>query len=260
MTSKADDIDDILGFKDGEDSIVEVQKDTSVSNAISNTSEALASDPRLQWESNPISSSVMVLNKDLPKLMGDLRNVDPEYIDVVNRLLNQYGLLPNLKYDELYAELAELSVKSCPTPTLQVLNVELEKVQGSKDRLSEIFIDVLKNHTFKKRAVDILRDSWAKFSNEKSADKRKGEGSFVVSDFESDFASTEALLKSCVHVLKNLDSLTDNLSRRITVIQLQLKLFDMGRSALPDFNFDKTPSMFEEITEGKTNEAGKEEG
>jgi hypothetical protein len=58
-------------------------------------------------------------------------------------------LLPKLNYDILYSELAQLSIKSCPTPTLQVLNLELEKVQGAKDRLSEIFIDVIKNHTFK---------------------------------------------------------------------------------------------------------------
>ena len=164
-------------------------------------------------------------------------NIPSDYDGMIKRVQTDYTQLPFLDYDDLYAELAELSVKSCPTPTLQVLNSEIQKVQSAKDRLSEIFVNVLRNFTFKKRAVDILRDAWSKFSEEKSADKRKGSACFVLSDFEMDYAATEALMKSCNHIIKNLDSLHDSLSRRITIIQLQLKMHDMGRGALPSFDF-----------------------
>lgn len=162
-----------------------------------------------------------------------------DFQSLVDRVLIQYRLLPPLDYTAIYQELAELSIKSCPTPSLQVLNDELQKVQGAKDRLSEIFVAVVQCHNFKKRAVDILQDAWGKFTEEKNADGRKGDAAFRLSNFTMDFAKVEALLKACSHILKNLDSLHDSLSRRITVYQLTLKLQDIGRGALPDFDFER---------------------
>jgi hypothetical protein len=188
-------------------------------------------------EATVVPLSYEVGDIDNPSIVGD--GIPIEYETIVNRIKETYSSLPILDYDELYKELAELSVKSCPTPTLQVLNVEIQKVQGAKDRLSEIFVNVLRTYTFKKRAVDILRDSWAKYANDKSADKRKADAISKTSLFEIDFGRTESMLKVCTHILRNLDSLHDSLSRRITVMQLQLKLHDIGRGALPDFDFDK---------------------
>jgi hypothetical protein len=253
----ADDFDKLLGFDDGEDDFItkEIQSTPSVEQALTvektvgKTEVSSIKDVvQVQVDEKSIYAKMEPQN-EYPSLIGIQDNSD--YVNVANRLLMQYKMLPYLQYDEIYKEMSELSIKSCPTPTLSVLNFELERVQAAKDRLSEIFVDVIKNHTFKKRAVDILRDSWGKFSNEKSADRRKGEAAYIVSDFESDFALTEAMLKSCMHILKNLDSLHDNLSRRITIIQLQLKLHDVGRGALPDFNFDRTPSFIEEIEDSK---------
>jgi len=171
-----------------------------------------------------------------PDLVGD--DFPPDYIKIVNRIKVQYGLLPSLDYDAIYKEMSDLSVKSCPTPSLEVLNDELHKVQAAKDRLSEILIDVIKCYNFKKRAVDILKDSWGKFTLEKNTEGRKGDATFRLSHFLTDFSRTEALSKSCDHVLKNLDSLQDNLSRRITIWHLLLKLRE-GRMSLPDHDFDK---------------------
>jgi len=171
----------------------------------------------------------------MPKLRGD--DFPQEYLDLVNRVRTQYSFLPKLDYRGLYAELSDLSIQSTPTPTLQTINAELSKVQAFKDRLAEIYVDVLQCHNIKKRAVDILKDGWGRYANEKSADRRKGDATFRLSDFEMDFAETEALLKACNHVIKNLDSLHDNLSRRITIRQIQLKLGNT-RTGLPDFDFD----------------------
>lgn len=170
----------------------------------------------------------------------------PEYIKMAERIRIQYELLPTLDYENIDKEIRELSIKSTPTPTLQVLNDELHKIQAAKDRLSEILMDVIKCYNFKNRAVDILRDAWGRFTAEKNTEGRKGDATFRLSNFMIDFARVEALSKSCNHVLKNLDSLHDNLSRRITVWQLLLKLRDIGRGGLPDYNFDK-------ISEGDIN-------
>jgi len=175
--------------------------------------------------------------EEIPSLRGD--GFASDYIGMVDRIQWQYKMLPKLDLDAIYSEISDLSVKACPTPTLQVLNDEIQKVQRAKDRLSEIFIDILKCHNFKKRAVDILEDAWLKFTIEKNADARKGDAAFRLSNFILDFASTEGLLKACTHVLRNLDSLHDSLSRRITIYQLTMKLHDVGRSALPDYDFDR---------------------
>jgi len=190
-----------------------------------------------------------VKDSDLPDLRGD--NYPQEYISMVNRVKLEYSMLPKFDYNKVYDELSDLSIKSSPTPTLQVLNDEIQRVQAAKDRLSEIFIGVLKSYTFKKRAVDILFDAWSKYSDDKSADKRKGDATFRLSDFNVDFAKVEGLLKACTHILKNLDSVHESLSRRITVIQLTMKLGDLGRGALPDFDYDKAMKQNDLISEDK---------
>jgi len=173
------------------------------------------------------------LETDLPELCG--AGYSEDFIKMVERVKMAYRMLPRLQYGALYRELADLSVTSSPTPTLQVLNDEIQKVQGAKDRLSEIMVKVLECHAIKKRLVDTLITSWGKFTPEKNAEARKGDGIFRLSSFTIDLAKAEALLKVCTHILKNLDSLHDSLSRRITINQLLLKMNDMGRGSLPDY-------------------------
>ena len=198
---------------------------------------------------------------EYPVLMGSEKFPD-DYKTLYSRIIMQYRMLPKINYDETYKEISVLSIKSCPTPSLSDLNSELEKVQAAKDRLCEIFIDVNRCYTFKKRAVDIVRDSWLKFAGGKAEGKnesiRKGESVYISSDFEIDLAQTEALIQACKHIIKNLDSLTENLSRRITIIQLQVKVQDIGRGMSPDFVFDKRATadislseMTEEIDVGE---------
>lgn len=203
----------------------------------------------------------MVEKVEYPVLMGSEKFPD-DYKTLYNRIIMQYKMLPKINYDETYKEISVLSIKSCPTPSLSDLNSELQKVQAAKDRLCEIYIDVNRCYTFKKRAVDIIRDSWLKFAGGKAEGKnesiRKGESVYISSDFEIDLSQVEALIQACKHIIKNLDSLTENLSRRITIIQLQVKVQDIGRGMSPDFVFDKRATgdislseMVEEIDVGE---------
>jgi len=191
--------------------------------------------PQGQGGSSVVSTSDFVreLETDLPELCGD--GYSEDFIKMVERVKAAYRMLPVLQYSLLYRELADLSVTSSPTPTLQVLNDEIQRVQRAKDRLSEIMIKVLECHNIKKRLVDTLITAWGKFTVEKNAEARKGDGEFRLSNFTIDLAKAESLLKVCNHILKNLDSLHDSLSRRITINQLLLKMNDMGRGSLPDY-------------------------
>lgn len=213
------DIEDVLSI-DG-DEFVSIDNEVGDAKAIKNIND----------------NEIDYLSNTLPSFRGN--DCPLQFKELVDRILVQYKLLPSLDYNEIYQEISELSIKSCPTPTLQVLNDEIQRVQAAKDRLSEIYVSVVQSHNFKKRAVDILQDAWGKFTDEKNAEKRKGDSAFRLSNFVIDFAKIETLLKACNHILKNLDSLHDSLSRRITIYQLTLKLQDIGRGALPDLDLEK---------------------
>lgn len=197
----------------------------------------------------------------LPELIGD--DYPPQYLKMVSRIKLRYAQLPVLDHYAIEKELSELSFESSPTPTLQVLNDELYKVQSAKDRLADIVIEVNKCYSIKNRMVDILKDAWGKFSSEKNAESRKGDAAFRLSNFSIDFAEVEALMKTCNHVFKNLDSMQERLSRTITVYQNILKLRDMGRGGLPDYNFEKKEGksdLLEELNIAQSNTTNSEEG
>ena len=215
----ANDDDDIFGFESE-------KSEKKIDNA------PIVSDvpPVVEVVPTPVSD-----DENFPKLMGT--SYPKEFLELITRVKTQYDNLPLLDYDSMYKEMTDLTVRSCPTPTLQIINQELQKVQAAKERLSEIMVDIIKCHSLKKRIVDILSESWGNFSSEKSADKRKGDSVFRLSDFDMDFGRVDASLRVATQISRNLESLQENLSRRITIFQLQLKLHDIGRGALPDFEF-----------------------
>ena len=190
----------------------------------------------------------------IPRLVGD--NFPKDYKYVVDRFLAMYSTLPEMDYDAIHKEISELNVDSSPTPTLQLINLKLQRVQASKDRLAEIYQEVIRCYTFKKRAVNVLSESWNKFAEGSSADKRKSDSAFRLSEFHADLAQVESLYNVCEHILRNLDSQSNSISRQITIIQSQLKMFDMGRGALPDFDFNKSSlnEGFESLGEPVINE------
>lgn len=254
--------DDFLGKMEENISGAPIEQNSNVASNVA--SDVITNTVKSAEKTIPFIAEVKEKEDDsLPDLVGD--NYPEAYVKMVNRIKAQYAFYPKLDYDKIYAEVTELSIKSSPTPTLQVLNDELHRVQSAKDRLSEILIDVIKCYNFKKRAVDILKDSWGKFTDEKNTEGRKGDATFRLSDFLADFAETEALSKTCDHILKNLDSLHDSLSRRITIWQLIIKLRDIGRGGMPDHDYDRSTGGDTDINlfkddENKDNEEGGNSG
>ncbi|GAF81119.1 unnamed protein product, partial [marine sediment metagenome] len=155
------------------------------------------------------------IENDIPSYYPELVGSDypSEYRQMVERFLIIYRRLPKIIYDDVHKEVSQLNVDSSPTPTLQLINLKLQKIQANKDRLAEIYQDVIRCYTFKKRAVSILTDSWSQFADGKSADKRKSDSAFRLGSFGMDLAELEALYNVCENVLRNLDSRSNAISR-----------------------------------------------
>lgn len=191
-------------------------------------------------------------SNEVPKVNPNMSHLPMEYLSVIERVRLQYGVLPKINYNVVYNELKELNVNSVRVPTLQSINEELQRIQAAKDRLSEIFLDVNRAFFFKKRAVDILKNAWMKYSSEKSSDKRSGEADEILINFMNDFSELEGLFKSCVGIMKNLDSSHERLYKTITIEQLTMKLSNIGRSGLPDLDNDTSSlNNTEYTTDGK---------
>jgi len=180
----------------------------------------------------------------LPQPLGD--NLPVEFSSMISKVHAMYRMFPEIDQEAMYEELLNLSVKTISTPTLQLVNQELQKVQAVKERLAEIMISLVRVHTFKKRQVDILKESWIHFSTEKSADKRKADSVYRLSEFESDFLAIDALWKTANHILQNLSSTQEILSRRITIFNIEAKVYENGRHGIPDYEF-RGASLNDEI-------------
>jgi len=255
MTDGLDEFDELLGDIGKEESEESEESDALTSDLTEKPLEVTDKDK------TPATPEVEVKaegdESDIPQLMGD--DYPLQYIDLVDRVQYQYKCLPVLNYKEIYEELSDLAIKSNPSPTLQGINDEIQKVQAAKERLSEIYRHVERNFFLKKRSVDIIESAWAKYTNEKSADKRKGDAVLRVSNFTIDFALVEACYRVCQHVIKNLDSCHESLSRQITVNQLLLKMNDFSRGGLPDYDFEDRKRQNSEDNENNENNDGNDD-
>lgn len=134
------------------------------------------------------------------------------------------GRLKRMDRKEIYDEIRLLNVSISENPSLQQINVEISKVQAAKDRLSEILINAHSNFIILKRICELLTDGWTVFSDKNSAEKRKGEAGLKMYQFAELSSESEAIYKAAAHILKNLDSKQETLSRQVTVFALLLKL------------------------------------
>jgi len=183
----------------------------------------------------------------LPQLIG--KDYPKEFLSVVDRVHSIYRMFPDLDHESIYQELVTLSVEAKPTPTPQLIDAQLHKVQAVKERLSEIMVKVGRVHSFKKRQVEILKESWIHFSTEKSADKRKADAVYRISEFESDFLLIDSIHRTSTSILNNLCSVQEILSRRITIQSLEIKMHEAGRHSFPDYEFNNRSLNDTEVAE-----------
>ena len=155
---------------------------------------------------------------------GNLTIKDLEQI--VERMLKT---LPRLNRASLRLEMEDMFVNIQENPTTKDLNEGLAKAQGYKDRLSEIYTLALRELKLRSRTMDMLYDAINYVSTAKSADKRKGEATMKYPMLIIQKDAAETFLKEVEHVLQNIKSSHDSISRQITLMQIQLQLGEVRR-------------------------------
>ena len=221
---KDDEIDALLNEDEEIMPVVEIEHravDLKIAESIGGDFEGVKADAEILFE--------------LHKLLGDHYPI--EFTQMSNTILARYKTFPLLDFEKIYEELEVLGVRSEPTPTLHQINSQLQQMKSAKERLSEIVYTIIPSHTFKKRAVELLKDSWQGFSKEKGVVPKKADATFRISQFEQDYMATDSLYKAAMHIAKNLESTQEILSRRITIAGLQLKINDHGRHHNPDNDY-----------------------
>ena len=135
-------------------------------------------------------------------------------------------------------------------PSIQDLGAYMQRVQGAKDRVVEIVQTAHYNHLITKKVADVLTEAFMAVAEANSADKRKGQATLELGSYQLRAAEAEAFYKHCMSEMENLDSKHLTASRRITCIQMSLKLSDYGDQTVPgmaeprsaDGKFDAPPS------------------
>jgi hypothetical protein len=74
----------------------------------------------------------------------------------------------------------------------------------------------------------LLKEGWSTFSNQTTAEKRKGESFLKMHQFIESASEAESLYKATAHIMKNLDSKHESLTRQVTVNGLAIKLNDFS--------------------------------
>lgn len=146
---------------------------------------------------------------------------------VVNSMLST---LPRLNRAALRIEMENMAVELKQSPTTDDLSQGLAFAQGYKDRLSEIYMMALREHKIRQRAGELLLDAYNVISNGKSADKRRGEAIMKYSMMLIHMEAAETFLKEVEHIIQNVKSTMEAISRQVSIIQLQLQLGEVRKS------------------------------
>lgn len=179
------------------------------------------------------------LNPYIPSLL-DGRNYPEEFIKIVQKCNSSLSKYPVVDYEEISEELSTLSIRSSKTPTLDIISEEISRAQAIQDRLTEIYVQIVPICSVKKRYLELLKLAWMNYAKGGSKDKREGDASSILIEYEVDYAETDSLRSALLQVIKNVESILHSYSRRITVFQIQSKNGDFGgRSNMPEINFEK---------------------
>lgn len=151
--------------------------------------------------------------------------------------------LPKLNRRKLRAEIETFQVALSQTPTTHDINEGLALAQGYKDRLSEIYMMALREQKTRSRCVDLLFDANNVISKGKSADVRRGEATMKYPMHLIQLEGAETFLKEVEHILQNVKSAHEAISRQASVMQIQLQLGEVRKAPTKEYS---TNSLAEE--------------
>lgn len=169
---------------------------------------------------------------DIGKGEYSLTDLEKEIIDVLNTL-------PKLDRYALRREMVNMIVSVEENPTTFGINEGLAKAQAYKSRLAEIYTLAIREFKLRKRCMEILQDAIMKVSNEKSADKRKGEFAMRYPILLMQEQAAENFYEEVKHLISNMASANENVSRQVSVLQLQVQLGEVRRSESSKQSFNQ---------------------
>lgn len=165
---------------------------------------------------------------ELPQIREIGRNEFHELVDCIHRAISS---LPNLNYDELHTELREsdyLHIPISADPSLDELSAAALKVQTAKDRVGQILLDAERNYKILKHYSKAIYIAWIRLSGDASQDRRESDATTRTWDFAGEAAQAETLYSASRAVLDNLKDKWDTISRNVSIIELRLKLGEIG--------------------------------
>lgn len=163
--------------------------------------------------------------------------------DIENISNNIIKSLPILDRNKLREEIQNMIVNIPETPTTFDINQGLALSQAYRDRLTEIYVDIMKEVKIRKRCLEMLFDANNLISKASSADKRKGEATLKYPMQILQLESADAFLKEVEQILNNMKSTFDTFSRAGSILALQVQLGEYKGNK----NFDNFESDAEEI-------------
>lgn len=174
--------------------------------------------------SKDFEETLTSLNTNNSKPVSGLEELE----QIVNEMLST---LPRINRNAIRKEMEEMHVNLQQNPHTSDLNEGLAKAQGYKDRLAEIYTLALREFKLRSRCVDMLFDANNVVSKGKSADVRRGEATMRYPMLLVQLEAAESFMKEVEHVLQNIKSAHESVSRQVSVAQIQLQLGEIRREA-----------------------------
>lgn len=173
-------------------------------------------------------------------------------VDLEGMINSILGTLPRLNRNSLRREMENMKLELKSSPTTLDLNNGLATAQGYKDRLAEIYSLAVREFKLRTRCNDMLINAFiATEAKGKSADARQGEAAMRYPMHFIQLEASESFMKEVEHVLANIKSAHESVSRQVSIAQIQLQLGEIRRE-LPGTNYNREA---EEITP-KSNKGG----
>lgn len=174
--------------------------------------------------SKEFEETLTTLNENNSKPISGLEELE----QIVNEMLST---LPRINRNSIRKEMENMNVDLKQSPHTSDLNEGLAKSQGYKDRLAEIYTLALREFKLRSRCVDMLFDANNVVSKGKSADVRRGEATMRYPMLLIQLEAAESFMKEVEHVLQNIKSAHESVSRQVSVAQIQLQLGEIRREA-----------------------------